>query len=213
MTLDAKVSLLKKSFLFADLDRSELEEIAQSADEVFLPAHTLFIHEADEADAAYIIDSGTLKIYTINEHGKEIPLNIAGHGATVGEMAILDGGLRSANVETLTDVRMLKLPKSKFQSILLKNPPLSLKLLSILSKKIRSMDENFVAIHTNSTLQLAHTMLKTLAKAYASNEIPLTHEELAQLIGSTRPRVTEALHELEKRSLIETSSKKIILIT
>ena len=211
MTLDAKINLLMKSFLFADLTRSELEEVAQSTEEVYLPPHTLFIHEGDEADSAYVIDSGSSKVYTITEQGKEIPLNIVGHGDTVGEMAIIDGGLRSANVETLTETHAVRLPKTKFHTILLNNPHLSLKLLTILSNKIRTMDQQFTALHTESTLELTHHMLKTLAQAYENNDIPLTHEELSKLIGVTRPRLTEALHELEKRNIVEISAKKITL--
>jgi len=211
MDTDQKIALLQKSFLFADMPRGELEAIAQISEEITLPAHTIFIHENDEADAAHIVDKGSLKIYTITIDGKEIPLNIAGHGDTVGEMAIIDEGLRSANVETLTETHMLVLHTKNFRDILAHNPHIAVALLKSLSNRIRTMDKNFTALYTESTTQLTLTALKTLAQAYENNEIPLTHEDLAKLVGATRPRITEALHELEKLNCIEISPKKIIV--
>lgn len=211
MTLDAKIELLQKSFLFAEFSRHDLEEIVQTTEEVTLPSHTIFIHENDEPDGAYIIDKGSVKIYSITPEGKEIPLNIAGHGNIVGEMAIIDGQPRSAFAETLSETHMLKISTKSFHDILLNKPSVALTLLKTLSIRVRTLDQNVKAIHTESSAELTLGALKTLAAGYENNEIPLTHEDLAKLVGITRPRLTEALHALEKQGILTLSSKKIIL--
>lgn len=212
MTLDAKITLLQQSSLFTEFTRSELEEIVTGTEVVLLSPKTIFITQGANADGAYVIDSGSIKIYTLTDEGKEIPINILSHGDIVGEMALIDGQTRSANAETITEVRMLKIPTQNFQTSLLHNPKLALKLLSTLSGKIRELDANITAVYSQNAA--AHTLevLKTLSQAYQTNEIPLTHEELAKLVGITRPRLTEALHSLSSEGKILQESKKIVVL-
>jgi CRP-like cAMP-binding protein len=210
MDLEQKVHFLRKCPLFTDLELSILQQLASVTMEKTFPAHSIVIEEGDKADVLYIIGSGAVKVYHMTEEGKNIPLNLLKEGAVIGEMALLDGHYRSATVETILPTTLLAIRDRDFRSILEKEPHFAIQLLTQLSKKIRDIDDRIV---NNEERVPERTMyiLSLLSKAADSPIINLTHEELADLIGITRPRLTEALHRLEAKGKISLSSHTIRL--
>lgn len=212
MTLQDKVALIRATFLFEDVDNGELEQIALVSQEIDFEPHKLIVEQGMPAKAAYIICSGNVKVYTLSADGKEIPLTLLHEGDIFGEMALLDGEPRSATVESLTHIRTLRIEKKPLFDLFHKHPNIMFKLLATLSKKIRMLDATIEELHTENVTHRTLTILSTLKDSFKTSDIPLTHEELALLTGITRPRLTEALHSLEKEGKVTLSHKIIHLL-
>ena len=75
-------------------------------------------HEGDSSDACYIVRSGELRVTREHSDGRAIALATLGPGDIFGELAMLDGGTRSASVETLTDAELLALPRSDVRGMI-----------------------------------------------------------------------------------------------
>jgi CRP/FNR family transcriptional regulator len=101
------VELLARVPLLSGLEPSELERIAQVAIPRSFPKGARVFHEGDRTDACYVIRAGEVRVTREHPDGRAIALATLGPGELVGELAMLDGGVRSASVEALTDVDLL----------------------------------------------------------------------------------------------------------
>ena len=110
--------LLRRVPLFAELSGSELERIASVAVPRSLPKGVRVFHEGDTSDACYIVRAGDLRVTREHSDGRAIALATLGPGDIFGELAMLDGGSRSASVETLSDSELLGLPASDVRRVI-----------------------------------------------------------------------------------------------
>ena len=102
--------LLTRVPLFAELSGSELERIAAVAIPRSFPKGVRVFHEGDHSDACYIVREGDLRVTREHSDGRAIALATLGPGDIFGELAMLDGGSRSASVETLSDASSSRCP-------------------------------------------------------------------------------------------------------
>ena len=104
------VELLRSVPLFADLEQDELESFSRVAVPRSFPAATRVFHEGDHSDACYIVRAGSFRVTREHSDGRAITLATLGPGDIFGELAMLDGEVRSASVEALSDGELLALP-------------------------------------------------------------------------------------------------------
>jgi CRP-like cAMP-binding protein/rhodanese-related sulfurtransferase len=115
---DHNVELLSRSRVFQQLPQGALDAIAQAVQPLVLPAHTTVFREGDPGDSLYIISSGRVRIFRRTDNEVEIDLSFAGSGEAFGEMALLTGEPRSADVEVLEEAHLLVLSREDFDRVL-----------------------------------------------------------------------------------------------
>jgi Pyruvate phosphate dikinase, AMP/ATP-binding domain/Cyclic nucleotide-binding domain len=132
---DPVVALQRVRF-FADLDRRQTEQIARLLKERRFAHGETVIREGSGAAAFYIIDSGEA---AVSQHGQ--PLNKLGPGDHFGEIALIDGGPRSATVVATTDLVCYGLTFWEFRPLVERNGAIAWKLLQALAKRLRVAEE------------------------------------------------------------------------
>ncbi len=133
--------LLARVPLLADLDPGELERIAQVAIPRSFPKGARVFHEGDESDACYVIREGEVRVTREHSDGRAIALATLGPGELVGELAMLDGGVRSASVEALSDVELLAVSAGDMRGLLERNADITTKLVVKLAQRLRETNE------------------------------------------------------------------------
>jgi CRP/FNR family transcriptional regulator, cyclic AMP receptor protein len=133
------IEFLRKVTLFQDLDDHILKEIAQAAVEQRWEAGHEILRQGDTGVGLFIIRSGKVEI--IQEHGGT-PEKMAelGSGSVFGEMSLLDEFPRSATVRAVEPTTCLGITRWHFKGILESHPEIALKLLPVLTKRIRSAE-------------------------------------------------------------------------
>src|SRR5918998_5935251 len=101
------LELLGRVPLFAELSAAELERVASVAIPRSFPKGVRVFHEGDDSDACYVVRTGDLRVTREHSDGRAIALATLSSGDFFGELAMLDGGARSASVETLSDAELL----------------------------------------------------------------------------------------------------------
>lgn len=205
------LDVLKSLPLFQGLTRENLQIIAQGLQEKTFSAGKRLIEQEGEPSFAYILISGSVRVYRTNEEGQEINIAILGPHEVVGEMSLVDNEPRSATVEALQETKTLALNKADFLKILSAHPELALNLLRLFSARVRATNEYLEEVFSKKLAERTWKTLLTLAKYFPNNDITLSQEELAEVLGATRSRVTEVLNELEKTGKINTSHRNIHL--
>ncbi len=126
---------LKNVGLFNECSRKDLEKIAAHSDAVDLPAGRVIMHEGRVGSEAFVVLKGTV---AVRRNGRKV--TELGVGAMVGELSLLDGGVRSATVECLTDCTLLVLTRGALRGAIEEVPALSHKLFAALASRLRDLD-------------------------------------------------------------------------
>jgi CRP/FNR family transcriptional regulator, cyclic AMP receptor protein len=136
--------ILKHVDLFSGLEKKDLQVLAASCQERKYSAGTTLLKQGDTGVGLYIITSGKVRItqavHPDKEGGGEKELRIEGSGGVLGEMALLDDLPRSATVTAIEDVTALILPVWDFRATLQSHPDIALKLLAVLSRRLRKAE-------------------------------------------------------------------------
>jgi len=128
--------------LFSGLDKKELHTLAESSQERKYSAGTRLMSQGDTGVGLYVLTGGKVQITHSSGPGQaEENLGTAGAGDVLGEMALLDDLPRSASITAVDDVTALLLPVWEFRTVLRNHPEIALKLLAVLSRRLRKAEQ------------------------------------------------------------------------
>ncbi|HSK62802.1 MAG TPA: DUF1003 domain-containing protein [Pyrinomonadaceae bacterium] len=137
---DKALSLAKVTF-FKRLERDELENLAAKVDQVnFAPGATIF-SENDKGDALYVVDSGSVRIWILDEDAKPVTLAELTEGHFFGELAVLDRGPRSTNASAIDNTVLHRLSSDDFQQFLLQHPEASIDVICEIGARMRQTNK------------------------------------------------------------------------
>lgn len=219
MVQSSDVDTLSRSFVLRGLPRGELEGLASTMRRRTYRRGEPVFHQGDPGQTLHVVYRGRLKIVLPGLHGEEAVLTIVGPGDVFGDLALLDGAPRSASVVALESVETAALSRAEFIELLRRNPVVVDGLLATLAQRIRRLtdevaDLTFLDLHARlakKLLELAEAHGRPVEGAIAI-EIPLTQEELASMIGATRPRVNKLLGLYEDRGAIARRGRHILIM-
>jgi NTE family protein len=129
---------LSSVLLLSTLDEPTLAALEAELKWVRVPGGQILFRENDVADALYVVMSGCLGVSVSDGHGGDTLISRIVAGETVGEMGILDGGIRSATVQALRDTELLRLDKSSCEHLVEQYPRSMLSLMSLLVRRLRN---------------------------------------------------------------------------
>lgn len=209
--LSQKMSSIRQSNLFKAFPEKKLLPIAQKANFRVLPGHTIFIYQDDMTSTVFFIVKGMARIYRLTLDGSEVNIGLCGPGDILGEMAVIRKAPRSATVESIQEMHVLELSAKDFNEILQKYPQIAVSLLETFSQRLQNnniyMEEVLGKNLKDRTLDILHS----LGKYFPQNDVVLSQEELAIIVGATRARVSEVLNTLATEGKISLSHRKIHL--
>jgi CRP-like cAMP-binding protein len=202
---DILVSLLSRTELFKGLALEDLEVCIPSFREIkFRKGQALFVR-GERATGLYLVAEGRVRLAISTEEGRELSFRHATAGELLGEIAALDGGVRSADATALTAVTTYRLEKEDFRRLWTARPVLSERLISFLCSRLRDTSGQLesIALHPMH-VRLARFFLIAIGdrKPVPGKRLPLdlgmSQGELALLLGASRPKINEALGKLEE---------------
>jgi CRP/FNR family transcriptional regulator len=212
------LSLLSRVPLFAELSPKELEQIASVAIPRSFPRGVRVFHEGDHSDACYIVKTGELRVTREHSDGRAIALATVGPGDIFGELAMLDGGARSASVETLTDAELLALPAIDVRRAITQHGDIAAKLIVALTRRLRETNER-VARQSFQTVpsRVAGVLSQLIAEEAMPEEragitVRMTQADLAQLAGTSRESVSRFLATLERAGVVAVGRGRVTVL-
>ena len=213
------VEALRRSVVLGALPQAELEELAGLMRRRTFRRGEVIFHEGDAGDTLHVVVEGRVKVVIIPQPDEEVILTIMGPGEHFGEIALLDGGPRSAKVEALEPVVTASLRRTDFLDLLHRSPQAVDGLLAGLARIIRrETDELADLASLDVNARLAKKLLE-LAEAHGRPvegaieiELPLTQGELAAMISATRPVVNRLLGLYEEQGVIVRRGRRLALL-
>jgi CRP-like cAMP-binding protein len=195
--------VLKQVPLFSDLTDRELNLLVALGSRRKFPPKNIIFQEGDPGDFLLVILSGKVKVMISGKGGEEFILTMLGPGNFFGEMAVLEGGHRSATVVTVEPSEFLRIEKKDFSELLRKQPRIALKILKSLSQRLRKATEqirslvmfNIYGRVGRCLLNLAETQGERVNEQLAIVNRP-SFKDLAQMVGCSRETLSRAMKTL-----------------
>lgn len=175
------------------------------------PARSNVINEHDESDSLYVVLQGRVKIYSLNEEGKEFVFGTVGVGDYFGEM-VLDGGPRSTSVMAMEDCRFLVIPRHRVNDLLEIYPQFARDLITRLIKRVRQLTETALNLAYQDVYgRFVHFVNGSAVKEGERLFIRerLTQSDIAARIGGSREMVNRIMADLCAGGYLLTNLKQI----
>ncbi|HIW32217.1 MAG TPA: Crp/Fnr family transcriptional regulator [Candidatus Paenibacillus intestinavium] len=211
------IHYLSQFNLLYALDTDDLIEMEQLTVITVVPKNRFIQTPETFSERLFFVKKGKVRLYKVNEEGKQFTSDIINEGNVFGELDMISFGTRDHYIETIEESHICHIDSNRFEDFICNRPRFMLSLLKVLSDRIKSMSQ----LTENLALGNLHNkILFVLMKLsdehgekgdnhYYKIAIPLSHQEIANLIGVSREAVTMALQELVKEGLIKTGFKTI----
>ncbi len=183
------------------------------------PKNTFIQTPETFSEGLYFVKKGKLRLYKVNAQGKQFTSDILNEGNVFGEMDIISFGTRENYIETIEESHICLMNKERFENFLIQRPQFMMTLLKVLSNRIIGMSQltqNLALgkLHDKvlyALIKLSDQFGLTGDNEYYKIDFPLSHQEIANLVGATREAVTVVLQELVKEEVIKTGFKTIYI--
>lgn len=207
--------LLKRVPLFAGLSETQRERIANTCRRRTYRSREHIFFQGDPGSLMYIVVRGGVKIYNNSEDGtQETTLALLGPSDFFGEMALLTTGERTASAVTIADdTELLILDQVTFYSDLRESFELTRALLQNLANRLKTANENLVALASDSSLsRVAKLLLMRADLKTGQLSPPLSQEEIANLVGVRRETIARNLAKLEAGGALKRNRGNIVIL-
>jgi CRP/FNR family transcriptional regulator, cyclic AMP receptor protein len=209
---------LKKIPLFQDLGPDAMTRLAETVQIAEIRRRQVIYLPGDPGRTVYFVNGGRVKISKVTRDGKELTLAYRGPGELFGEIALIEGGPREEMAEAMENALLTEMERGDFERLIQTQPLLGLRLARLLTQRRRDIEnkiENLVFKDVNS--KLAELLIRLAAEFGVDDArgtlvaLKITHQEMANLIGSTRETVSLTLSQFKRKGLIHTDGRKVIL--
>jgi CRP-like cAMP-binding protein len=213
------LGVLRKSPVLADASNEALARLAAAAQMQSYRARQVVFLPGDRALGLHFLASGRVKISKVTRDGKELTLAYRTSGDFFGESALLEGGPREEMVEAMEITATVEVERSAVDKLLATNPGVAYQFVRALITRRRELElkvEQLVFKDVGS--KLAELLLRLGSEHGVEHKrglvlgLKITHQEMANLIGSTRETVSLTLSQFKRKGLIQTEGRKVILV-
>ncbi len=210
---------LKYVPIFSELDDNTLEQISKLGIRKAFSKDSVVLFEHETGSALFVIVNGKVKVSRVSDDGKEVILTILGESDFFGEMAILDGLSRSANVTAMEDSELFIIQRSDFLNMLKSHPEIAIALLQELTQRLRAADMKIKSLSLKDAegkvatviLQLADDIGKIKQGTVEIEKLPFQHD-LANMAGTSRETISRTLHSFAKKGMVELDGSRLRIL-
>jgi CRP/FNR family cyclic AMP-dependent transcriptional regulator len=209
---------LKKIPLFEDLGEETLQSLCKQVELREIRRRQVVYLPGDPGSAIYFVNGGRVKVSKVTRDGKELTLAYRGPGEIFGELALIDGGPREEMAEAMENTTISEIARIAFEQIIEREGLIGYRLTRVVAQRRRDVENKIEQlVFKDVNAKLAELLLR-LAAEYGIDDargtlvtLKITHQEMANLIGSTRETVSLTLSQFKRKGLIHADGRKVIL--
>ena len=207
--------VLRNVPLCAGLEEGELEKLSKVAMRRRVERNAFVVRSGEDTDSLYILLTGRAKVTNTDEEGREIILAWLGQGEFFGEMGLIDGSPRSANVVAVEPCELLCLSKEAFQRCMQDNFQVAQKLMQILVRRLREADRKIESLALLDVYGRVARLLLDMSEEEDGKRVvkkKISKQDMARMIGASREMVSKVVRDLELSGYITFEDDRMIIV-
>ncbi len=209
-------SLRKRVPAFQGLSQPEFEALSKSLIERTVERGSYVIRSSEESSTLFFLVSGKLRVEVSSSEGKELSIALLNEGDFFGELSLLTGSKRSADVTAVADSVILALTRDDFFNHIKHHQGLLLHMIKAMAERLYATSAKLADF---ALLDVQSRLIKTLVKLSGAEEggdvrvieDRITHRELAAMVGTSREVVSRILGSLSESGVIEVKGGRILM--
>jgi CRP-like cAMP-binding protein len=211
-------SVLEKAALFSGLSKAELEMLSSHTVRKLFSVGELLFSEGEPCSGLHIIAKGKVRIFKTSVNGREQVLAVNVPGESIAELPVFDGGPFPASAVVIEDSEIAFISRRDFHAFCVEHPEVALKLLAVVGSRLRRLvgiieELSFTTIRQRLIavlIKLAQTEGVKTERGIEFN-LPATHQELANQLGTVRELISRNLMRLQAEGLVEVDARQIVV--
>jgi CRP-like cAMP-binding protein len=211
-----KRALLRSHPLFKDLDEAIIDRIVSHALTRKVKKGAVLFRKGDAGTNLYAVCAGAIRISAPSELGKDAIFNLITPGEVFGEIALLDGGERTADAVAIEDCDLMVIERRDFAPLLREFPDIAMRLIEVLCSRLRHTTEQVEDVmFLGLPGRLAKVLLYLHQRSPAEpprRTIRVTQREISQMIGVSRESANKQLRDWEKRKWLKLERGGVVIL-
>ena len=209
---------LKNVPIFADLSNSDLEKISNKTILRNYNKGQVILLEESKGETFFVIKTGEVKVTKLSDDGREVILAILGESDFFGEMSLLDGEGRSANIVANEDSAVLTLSRNDFLSCLESYPKIAISLLEELAVRLRKSDKHIESLSLSDSEHRIGITIARLAEEFGTikkgvvsiKKLPF-QQDIANMAGTSRETVSRTIKLFEDKKILTRNGRALTI--
>ena len=208
-----KMRYLSELTVFQDLTPREMEELNRITTMSTVSKGRVFYRPEEPGEVMFILKEGRVQLYRISPEGKKLVITTLGPHTLFGEMALIGAKMHNTFAEAVDDCLICVMSRSDLERLILNKPRVALRILEITGKRLREAEERLESMAFKGIPARLASLLLRLSEEQGSDTITgLTHQDLAESVGTYRETATQVLNDLKSQGLIDIGRKRITIL-
>jgi len=211
-----KRALLQTHYLFSKLSPKQIDRLAACIVGKSVLRGTSICAKGDPGSSLFVVCQGSVKISVPSADGHDAVLNLIGKGDVFGEIALLDGRPRTADVVAITDCELFVIERRDFLPLVKEEPEIALKMIEILCAKLRrttEQAENLMFLPLPGRLARTLLRLSDGDERSCERKVAVTQKNLGNIIGMSRESTNRQLRIWEEQEWVRLERGGIVILS
>jgi CRP/FNR family cyclic AMP-dependent transcriptional regulator len=209
-----KLGYLSDIELFRDLSDRDISDLDRVTTMTSVPRGRVFYRPEEVGEVLFLVKDGRVQLYRISPEGKKLVIATLGPGTLFGEMALLGQQMHNTFAEALDDCLIYVMSRTDLERLILSKPSVGLRVLEITGRRLRDAEERLEDMAFKGIpARLASLLLRLAAERGSTEIVGLTHQDLAETVGTYRETATQVLNDMKSDGLIDIGRKRIDILS
>ncbi len=210
--LTSKVDLLSDTDIFRDLTSRELEEIGRQTAMSTCRRGKVFYTPGETGEVLFILKKGRVNLYRINQDGKKLVTASVEPGTVFGEMSLVGQGMHDTFAEAAEECTLCVMSRSDVEHLLLSKPRVGLRFMELIANRLREVEARMETVAFKSVPSRLAASLLDLVHEGERNISGVSHQDLADMVGTYRETVTRILNEFRTEGYIDLGRLNVTIL-
>ena len=210
--LEDKLELLSSISIFQDLSPDEMKELDRSTRTITAEKGRVVYEPDTTGEGLFLLKTGKIQVCRLSPEGKKFILDTIEPGTFFGEMAFVGQGMYGAFAECLESSSICVMSRDDLERLILQRPVVGVRLMEAMAGRLELAETRLEDLAFKSLAGRLASMLVRMVEPGSTEVAGLTHNDMAETVGTSRETATQALNDLKLRGLIRIRRKRIEIL-
>ena len=204
--------LLSSIEVFRDLSKDEMETLDRTTRQFSVPKGRVVFEPETTGEGLFLLKAGRVQLYRISPEGKKFIIDTVEPGTFFGEMSFVGQGMYGAFAEALEPSAICVMSRRDLEDLIMRKPMVGIRFMNAIASRLEEAETRLEDLAFKSLAGRLASLILRQAGGTSMTVTGMTHNEMAETVGTSRETATQALNDLKSRGLIAIGRKRIDIL-